>query len=790
MAEDINKEVEMESRLSTLEKRTNDLLRERDELYAKSARTASQGVTEARSLTEELKDQIRLRGVTNEFDKSHLGLVRKINNSVIQNTTELRRQGKLYQQILKDESLTSATIQEAIALRKELSQEEIQRADQLINTSKKISSIEREILDIIEEGQVADEKRLGTLEVSLKEKENELAVLSEQRKSIADSLQADTKRYATLLEIAELQKQNLQNKKEELVLEDKINSAIGITGAVLDNVKRIGFRAFGGLGVNLATFGAELTKAKEAADEMGEVLETSEEQSIRTLSQFDKKVLTLQAALPFIRKGIKDLANDPLVAIGIAVKLFEKFRQLEQTRTEMDRLGGSAARVAIESSATVDSLTTFTQIAKIATGITQQLGVNVGLAFSKENLQGAALLENYLGLSSEEAGNLAILSQTFGTNLNENKNSLIAGVNSFNAMNKAAVSHSTIIRDVASTSKAVAASLEGNPERLAKAAAAARNLGIQLNELDNIASSLLDFESSIESELEAQLVTGKNINLTKARELALSNDLEGVGRELFNNSASLFEFGRMNRIQQESYAKALGLSREQLAGVAYQQAILQRLTGQALEDATGMTAAELERMSINERMLKIQEKLTEIAGKYGYIIGGVLLAYKALTGYATVLQSIDVIRTALATKRAKAEVTSAAASLLEAKADAVSSAAEAGKSVSKIPGIGGFLALGIISGIAGFLLGKLTSVQDGVIDSQGGLIVSGPKGSIQLDKDDSIIAGTNLAGAGTPNRSNEETNQLLKQLISETRKKQNIYLGHAYRLNEGLEVYS
>jgi N-methylhydantoinase B/oxoprolinase/acetone carboxylase alpha subunit len=37
-------------------------------------------------------------------------------------------------------------------------------------------------------------------------------------------------------------------------------------------------------------------------------------------------------------------------------------------------------------------------------------------------------------------------------------------------------------------------------------------------------------------------------------------------------------------------------------------------------------------------------------------------------------------------------------------------------------------------------------MNDGVIGSDGGMVVSGPKGSIQLNKDDSIVAGTNLGG--------------------------------------------
>jgi predicted ribosomally synthesized peptide with SipW-like signal peptide len=46
------------------------------------------------------------------------------------------------------------------------------------------------------------------------------------------------------------------------------------------------------------------------------------------------------------------------------------------------------------------------------------------------------------------------------------------------------------------------------------------------------------------------------------------------------------------------------------------------------------------------------------------------------------------------------------------------------------------------------------TMNDGTINSKGGMVVSGPEGSIQLNKKDSIIAGTNLGGGGG-NSSNE-----------------------------------
>jgi hypothetical protein len=73
-------------------------------------------------------------------------------------------------------------------------------------------------------------------------------------------------------------------------------------------------------------------------------------------------------------------------------------------------------------------------------------------------------------------------------------------------------------------------------------------------------------------------------------------------------------------------------------------------------------------------------------------------------------------------------------------------------SFAKIPfGLGIPLAGAAIAGmisLASSSTSKVKSVKDGAINPKGGLLVSGEKGSIQLDKEDSIIAGTNLGGKG------------------------------------------
>ena len=58
-------------------------------------------------------------------------------------------------------------------------------------------------------------------------------------------------------------------------------------------------------------------------------------------------------------------------------------------------------------------------------------------------------------------------------------------------------------------------------------------------------------------------------------------------------------------------------------------------------------------------------------------------------------------------------------------------------------------------------------VNDGVISPTGGMLVSGPEGSIQLNKKDSIIAGTNLGGGGNGNGGNSSTEMReLKNMVA------------------------
>ena len=75
-------------------------------------------------------------------------------------------------------------------------------------------------------------------------------------------------------------------------------------------------------------------------------------------------------------------------------------------------------------------------------------------------------------------------------------------------------------------------------ENLGEAAIKARQLGISLDTVSKITDSVLDFQSSIENELQASLLIGRQLNLNRAREVAMGGDIAGLQDEIVKQIGS------------------------------------------------------------------------------------------------------------------------------------------------------------------------------------------------------------------------------------------------------------
>ena len=386
-----------------------------------------------------------------------------------------------------------------------------------------------------------------------------------------------------------------------------------------------------------------------------------------------------------------------------------------------------------------------------------ELSAQTGLIadFGGNILQTQTTLTKQLGLSAEQAGKLSLLSRLQGENTEDILNTTVATVGAISSQNGVALNAKTILEDISQISDAIAVSLGKNPTELAEAAAKARLFGASLEQVDAIAASLLDFESSIQSELEAQLLTGQNLNLTRARGLALENDLAGLSEELASNSAVISSFSSQNRIQQEAVASALGMSRDELAKIALQQEFNNLSAEQFRATYGDITYEQLQSQSASEKFASVLEKIQGIIADFG-------------TAFAPFLDSLAQAAGFLASNKVAAAALVGVLSTL-ASVSVAASIAKIFTSFSTIPfGLGIPLAIGAVAGMMSLIKSSQTQLADDMVmpAGYGDTIIKSPKGTIALNNQDSVVAGTNLFGGNSGGNSEiKETNRLLRAYL-------------------------
>jgi hypothetical protein len=293
--------------------------------------------------------------------------------------------------------------------------------------------------------------------------------------------------------------------------------------------------------------------------------------------------------------------------------------------------------------------------------------------------------------------------------------------------NKIHISDKQLLQSISKLSSGILVKFQGNPKALADAVVQAKKFGTTLEQVDKTGESLLNFETSIENELKAELITGKQLNLERARAAALTGDQATLMQEVASQTGSLAEFQDMNVIAQKSLAEAFGMSKDEMAEMLMKQEAInnygkaaEELNAQQLKDfeKSGMSldaylAKEAEKVSIQEKfntaMERMQEMLGNIAaGPLGTILGMFADLLSNTTSLAAILGGVMMVNLAkmvVTMKRlAKASKSGAIVDIISA----------AFKSVGGIPGIG-MIAAGTAAaaGIA-YLASKSQDVEDGI----------------------------------------------------------------------------
>jgi len=125
-----------------------------------------------------------------------------------------------------------------------------------------------------------------------------------------------------------------------------------------------------------------------------------------------------------------------------------------------------------------------------------------------------------------------------------------------------------VFADIAQNTEMFAKFAKDGGQNIGLAAVQAKKLGLSLDTVGTIAENILDFQTSIESELKASLLLGRQLNLNRARELALAGNMAGLQEEIVRLVGSEQELNRLNVIERKTLAQALGITVEQLSKLA------------------------------------------------------------------------------------------------------------------------------------------------------------------------------------------------------------------------------
>ena len=430
--------------------------------------------------------------------------------------------------------------------------------------------------------------------------------------------------------------------------------------------------------------------------------------------------------------GSAKLAQAVLAAIGTALIAGNKSvigisKELGTSGTESTLIRAELAGAAFTAN---DLRVTTEAILKANKALNKEF--QTAAVFNKDILVGATAALDAQLMSGEAiaqlSGDAARLGMTFDESLKTQENA----VNAINSQTGAQISLKTVLEDSNKITGQIRAQLGANPEAIARAVTQAKALGFELEQIANSGKALLGFESSIEAELEAELLTGKQLNLEKARLAALTGDYETLTKEIAANVGDFNDFSQMNVLQQEAIAKSVGMTADDLANSLITEENREQLLQDAIASGNTQAVQDLKRLDTQEKFAKVMEQVKGLAIDIAAV-------------FSPLVYVIGLIADGLGTAGGKMAVIAGGIALI-AKYSVISAIGRLFSSFALIPmGLGVPLAVAATAGLMG-LISNASKADD--MGYGNNTLVTKNKGAIMLNNNDSVVAGTNLLGGG------------------------------------------
>ena len=409
------------------------------------------------------------------------------------------------------------------------------------------------------------EKKIGNLVLNkgLSTRQAEIIVARDIKIAENDLVIAAQQRNMLALSLKKIQANNDGNDYEYALLQKEIDGIQRKIEAREGENKKIT-----GLSNNLI----KLVQAKEEEEKL-DAKKKAVEDNIKKVNE------RLKEQLGIVGKIIDQFKTPEMAKAVFAEQMASKIHHAYEAFEEFHKAGLSAGQ-AIEAqfkSFSIANLMGLADSKGVMMGMIEQYG-NVN-ALSNKTVDSLGNMAHKFGISGEEALKLnATLSQMPG----ETSDTAANAMKHVGAMAKLqGIAPGKIMKDMSKNTEAVA--LFGNKGAIAfgKTAIELHKMGVEIGTAASMAKGLLNFEDSINAQMEASVLLGKEINLDKAREMALNHDIEGATREILRNVGGQENFNKMNVLQQEALAKASGMTVEQLQKAMDAQKESNKYSGEA-----------------------------------------------------------------------------------------------------------------------------------------------------------------------------------------------------------------
>ena len=437
----------------------------------------------------------------------------------------------------------------------------------------------------------------------------------------------------------------------------------------------------------------ELEKVKEKLEANRDSLDKGTK-AAKSQLEISKK---LNATFAKLGKAIMD---------GYVTALMNADQQIAETSRNLGlstaEVRGLRAEFGAAADAANDIAVNATRLIEANNELNEQLGTAV--AFNAETAGTFSKLTKITGIASDAAANLAFAAERSGRNFREVNEEVLGASYELQRQSGINLNNKKVLEAVGKVSGQLRANFAANPKAIAEAVTKAKLLGAEFEDIAAAGKQLLDFESSIENELQAELLTGKQLNLERARAAALAGDQATLADELAKNMGSFSEFSNMNVLQQDALAKSMGMSADQLADMLFKQETMGMNAKELRAMGKEELANQLEQRSLAENRQLAQEKfnnaLADTAAALLPILelfGGI---FETLFGFKPLLDGVVAAATVFAAIQGGILVKQTAINAkkkIEAALEARAAGAGIFKSFAQIPfGIGIPLAIGAI----------------------------------------------------------------------------------------------